>query len=62
MSLLRIDLIAAVPDIFESPLDSSILKRAQEKGLVSIHVHNLHDYAKDTYRHIDDTPFGEELE
>jgi len=58
MSLLRIDLIAAVPDIFESPLDSSILKRAQEKGLVSIHVHNLHDYAKDTYRHIDDTPFG----
>lgn len=58
MSLLRIDLIAAVPDIFQSPLDSSILKRAQEKELVSIHVHNLHDYAKDTYRHIDDTPFG----
>ncbi|MFM7543462.1 MAG: tRNA (guanosine(37)-N1)-methyltransferase TrmD [Ignavibacteria bacterium] len=58
MSLLRIDLIAAVADIFQSPLDSSILKRAQEKELVSIHVHNLHDYAKDTYRHIDDTPFG----
>ncbi|MFM7339094.1 MAG: tRNA (guanosine(37)-N1)-methyltransferase TrmD [Bacteroidota bacterium] len=58
MSILRIDLIAAVPDIFQSPLESSILKRAQEKGLVTIVTHNLHDYAKDAYKHIDDTPFG----
>ena len=58
MSILRIDLIAAVPDIFQSPLQMSILARAQEKGLVTIVTHNLHDYAKDAYRHIDDTPFG----
>lgn len=58
MSLLRIDLISAVPDIFISPLQTSILKRAQDKQLVEIHVHNLHDYATDTYKHIDDTPFG----
>ncbi|MFZ9760276.1 MAG: tRNA (guanosine(37)-N1)-methyltransferase TrmD [Candidatus Kapaibacteriota bacterium] len=58
MSILRIDLIAAVPDIFQSPLQTSILARAQEKGLVTIVTHNLHDYAKDAYRHIDDTPFG----
>lgn len=58
MSLLRIDLISAVPDIFTSPLQTSILKRAQDKQLVEIHVHNLHDYATDTYKHIDDTPFG----
>jgi len=58
MSILRIDLIAAVPDIFQSPLESSILKRAQEKGLVTIVTHNLHEYAKDAYKHIDDTPFG----
>ena len=58
MSVIRIDLIAAIPDIFISPLDSSILKRAREKGLVEIYTHNLHDYAKDAYRHIDDAPFG----
>jgi len=58
MPTIRIDLITAVPEIFSSPLESSILKRAQEKELVEIHVHNLHDFAKDTYKHIDDTPFG----
>ncbi len=56
--LMRIDLIAAVPDIFDSALNSSILKIGQEKGIVSIFKHNLHDYADDKFRHIDDTPFG----
>lgn len=55
---MRIDLIAAVPDIFDSALNSSILKIGQEKGIVSIFKHNLHDYADDKFRHIDDTPFG----
>jgi len=58
MPVLRIDLISAVPDIFTSALETSILKRAQNKGLVEIYVHNLHDFATDAYRHIDDTPFG----
>ncbi|MEY5131512.1 MAG: hypothetical protein RL734_1579 [Bacteroidota bacterium] len=58
MPIIRIDLISAVPDIFASALETSILKRAQEKSLVEIFTHNLHDYAKGKYKHIDDTPFG----
>lgn len=56
--LLRIDIITALPESFESMLNSSILKIGQEKGIVSIHLHNLHDYALDKYRHIDDEPYG----
>ena len=41
---MRIDIITVVPELVESPLHESILKRAQEKGLVEIVVHNLHDY------------------
>ena len=44
---MRIDIISSVPDLLASPLNESILKRAQEKGLVEIVVHNLHDYAHD---------------
>ncbi|MFN5876668.1 MAG: tRNA (guanosine(37)-N1)-methyltransferase TrmD, partial [Ignavibacteria bacterium] len=47
-SLLRIDIVCVVPQILESVISSSILKRAQDKGLVEIHLHNLHDYATDT--------------
>ena len=43
--LIRIDLVAAVPEIFESALNSSMIKLAIEKGLVNIVLHNLHDYA-----------------
>jgi len=56
--MMRIDIITAVPDIFESPLNSSILKRAQNKKKVEIHTHNLRDYAYDKHRQIDDKPFG----
>lgn len=55
---MRIDIISAVPDIFTSPLSSSILKRAQDKGKVEIYVHNLRDYAFNKHRQIDDKPFG----
>lgn len=54
----RIDIISAVPDLLESPLNTSIMKRAQTKGLVEIHIHNLRDYAHDKHRMIDDKPFG----
>ncbi len=57
-SLIRIDLVAAVPEIFDSALNSSIIKIAREKYLAEIYVHNLHDYAKDRFRHIDDMPYG----
>jgi tRNA (guanine37-N1)-methyltransferase len=56
--LLRIDIITAFPDMFFSVLNSSIIKIAQDKGKVKIYLHNLHDYAKDRFRHIDDAPFG----
>ncbi|CUU08067.1 tRNA (Guanine37-N(1)-) methyltransferase [Candidatus Thermokryptus mobilis] len=55
---MRIDIITAVPQIFESPLNSSIIKRAREKGIVEIYVHDLHDYGIGKYRQIDDHPYG----
>ncbi|MCX8054337.1 MAG: tRNA (guanosine(37)-N1)-methyltransferase TrmD [Ignavibacteria bacterium] len=55
---MRIDIISAVPELMTSYLQGSILKIAQEKKLVEIHLHNLHDYALDRFRHIDDTPYG----
>ncbi len=56
--LIRIDIITAFPDMFSSVLNTSIMKIAQEKGIVEIYRHNLHDYAEDKFRHIDDEPFG----
>jgi len=56
--LLRIDIISAVPGLLESPLRQSIPKRATDKQLAEIHIHNLHDYGLGKYRQIDDYPFG----
>lgn len=55
---MRIDIISAVPDSLVSPLNTSINKRAQDKGFVEIYVHNLRDYAFDKHKQIDDKPFG----
>ena len=55
---MRIDIISAVPDSLNSNLNTSIVKRAQDKGLVSINVHNLRDYAFNKHKQIDDKPFG----
>jgi tRNA (guanine37-N1)-methyltransferase len=55
---MRIDIITAVPDLFGSPLNYSILKRAKDKGKVSYYIHNLRDYAFDKHKQIDDKPFG----
>ncbi len=57
---MRIDILTSVPELLVSPLNESILKRAQSKGLVEIAVHNLHDYAHDKRRTTDDYPFGGE--
>ncbi len=56
--MMRIDIISAVPELLESPLNTSIVKRAQNKGKVEIVVHNLRDYAYDKHKTIDDKPFG----
>jgi len=55
---MRIDVISAIPAIVSSPLQESILKRAQKKKLVEIFVHDLRDYSAGKYRHVDDRPFG----
>lgn len=57
---MRIDLLTVLPEMFESPLGCSIIKRAQNKGLVDIHVHNLRDYTTNRHRKVDDYPFGGE--
>lgn len=57
---MRIDILTVVPELLESPLNQSILKRAQEKGLVEIAVHNIRDYTDDRHRQVDDYPFGGE--
>lgn len=55
---MRIDIISAVPDILESPLNYSIIKRARENRLVEINIVNLHDYGRGKYKQIDDYGFG----
>ncbi len=57
---MRIDIITVLPEMLESPLNCSILKRAQDKGLAEIHVHNLRDYTTNKHRKVDDYPFGGE--
>ena len=57
---MRIDILTVAPELLTSPLNESILKRAQEKGLVEIHIHNLRDYTFDKRRTTDDYPFGGE--
>lgn len=57
---MRIDIITVLPEMFESVLSCSILKRAQEKGLAQLVVHNLRDYTTDIHRKVDDYPFGGE--
>ena len=55
---MRIDIITCCPELLESPLGHSIVKRAQDKGLAEIHVHNLRDYTLDKHRKVDDYAFG----
>ena len=57
---MRIDIITVLPELLQSPLNYSILKRAQDKKLVEIVVHNLRDYSLDKHRPVDDYPFGGE--
>ncbi len=57
---MRIDILTVLPEMLESPLGCSILKRAQDKGLAEIVVHNLRDYATNKHRKVDDYPFGGE--
>lgn len=55
---MRIDILTVLPELLDSPLNHSIVKRAREKGLVEINVINLRDFASDKYRSVDDYAFG----
>ena len=57
---MRIDILTVLPEIFESPLGCSILKRAADKGLVEYAIHNIRDYTTDRHHKVDDYPFGGE--
>jgi len=55
---MRIDIITVLPELLKSPFEASILKRAIEKGLVEVHMHNLRDYTDKSYNQVDDYQFG----
>ena len=55
---MRIDIITVLPALLQGPLNHSIVKRASEKGLVEIRVHDLRDYSLDKHRRVDDYAFG----
>jgi len=55
---MRIDIITVLPELLESPFGHSILKRAQDKGLAEIHIHNLRDWSTDKHRRVDDYAFS----
>lgn len=55
---MRIDIITVLPELLRSPFEASILKRAIQKGLVDVHLHNLREYSKNNYNQVDDYQFG----
>lgn len=55
---MHLDIITVVPALLESPLQNSICKRAQDKGLVTVNLHNLRDYTTDNYKTVDDYAYG----
>ncbi len=55
---MRIDILTIFPGMFRGPFDESIVKRAQEGGLVSIHLHDIRQWAEDRHRTVDDNPYG----
>jgi tRNA (guanine37-N1)-methyltransferase len=55
---MRIDIITVLPELLESPFDASILRRAIDKGLVEVHLHNLRDYTDTRYKQVDDYQYG----
>lgn len=55
---MRIDILTAVPELLESPLNHSIIQRAKNKGLAEVYIHNLRDWTLDKHRKVDDYAFG----
>ncbi len=57
---MRIDILTVLPELLDSPLQHSIVKRVQEKGLAEIHIHNLRNFTTDKHKKVDDYAFGGE--
>ncbi|PVX51008.1 tRNA (guanine37-N(1)-) methyltransferase [Balneicella halophila] len=57
---MRIDILSAVPNLLDSFFNNSILKRAQDKGIAELYVHDLRDYTLNKHRKVDDYPYGGE--
>lgn len=55
---MRVDILSLFPDMFQGPLTESILKRAQDAGLLDIHLHDIREYAEGRHREADDKPYG----
>lgn len=55
---MRIDILTVHPDLLSGPFSESIIKRARDKGLVEIHLHNIRDYSNNKHKKVDDYPFG----
>lgn len=55
---MRIDILTVLPEIFDGPLNQSIVKRSQQKGIIEIHIHNIRDYSTDKHKSVDDYSFG----
>src|SRR5690606_34358574 len=55
---MRIDIITCLPRLLQSPFSDSIMKRAQDKGLVEIHIHDLRDFTQNKHRQVDDYMYG----
>jgi len=55
---MRIDILTILPQLLDSPFSDSILKRAQDKGLVEVHIHNIRDHATDKHKQVDDYAYG----
>ena len=55
---MRIDIITVLPKMFDGPLNQSIMKRAQDAGIVEINIHNLRDYSTDKHKSVDDYQYG----
>ena len=54
----RIDILTLLPELLIGPFAASILQRAQDKGLVEIHMHNIRDYSTDKHKNVDDYQYG----
>ena len=55
---MQFEVFTLLPEVFPTYLDTSILKRARERGLIQVNIHNIRDYTHDKHHTTDDTPYG----